>query len=139
MAALALLVFPLEIRGWSLSWEAVLLVLAVPVAEEAFFRGTLLRLSTRRPVLLAAVSALCFGALHWKLGGVMMVAMAALGAGLAALALVSRSVALPTIVHAVFNGLAVGYRERALSGVLLALAGAGVVAAAGWIVHRRSR
>ena len=139
IAALGLLAGPLEVRGWSLSWGPVLLVLAVPVAEEAFFRGALLRLSRRHPVPLALVSTVLFGALHWKMGWPMVLTMTAIGAVLAALALGSRSIALPTVVHAAFNGLAVGYRDHSLAYVALALLVAGVVAATSWAIPRRTR
>jgi membrane protease YdiL (CAAX protease family) len=100
----------------------LILVLGIPVAEEAFFRGALLRSAPSRPVLAAIGSSLLFGALHWSLGPSSAALMVVFGGVLAAVALATRSWAIPAVLHACYNGLATAYREEVGLYVILPLA-----------------
>lgn len=114
----------------------LILVLGIPVAEEAFFRGALLRAAPSRPVLAAVGSSLLFGALHWSLGPTQAMLMAVLGGALAAVALATRSWAIPAVLHACYNGLATAYREEVGLYVILPLAWAVGLSAAGLLQRK---
>lgn len=101
--------------------QAVLVVLAVPAAEEIFFRGALLRLWPAHRAASIIVSAYAFGLMHHALGWPQVWVMAAAGALLGTLAVLTRSVALPVVVHCAFNALAVAYREQTPAALLLPL------------------
>ncbi len=113
--ATVLLVGPLDVP-WSsptrLAPDTALVVALVPLVEEAFFRGALLRALPGRPVLGALFSSVLFGALHLQLGWWQAGGMAIAGLVLCALALATRSLVVPMVLHGVFNGLAAGYQER---------------------------
>lgn len=120
------------------SFHGVLLVTAIPVAEELFFRGTLLRILPRARGLSVVGSAAMFGLLHLQLGWQVALGMALAGCALGGLALATRSLALPIALHACFNGLATAYQEGRpwyLVGPLALVLGLWVVS---WVVRRRS-
>jgi membrane protease YdiL (CAAX protease family) len=113
--------------------QSVLVVLAVPAAEEIFFRGALLRLSPDHRAVSVVLSACAFGLMHHALGWPQVWVMTAAGALLGTLAVVTRSVALPIVVHCAFNALAVAYREQVPVALLLPLvAGFGLSFGSWW-------
>jgi len=115
----------------------VLVVLTVPIAEEAFFRGALLRAWPSRPVLSAMGSSLLFGALHLPLGLTQAGLMAIGGLALAAIALKTRSWAIPAVVHASFNALATAYQSDVGMYMMLPLVWVVVLPVAGILYRRR--
>jgi membrane protease YdiL (CAAX protease family) len=119
--------------------QGLLLVTLIPLGEELYFRGALLRCAPRHPWLAAAATTVIFAAMHHAMGPFMMVTMAIVGAALAALVLVTRSVALGVVLHASFNGLAAAWQERDWCYLLLPVAVAVVLSALGWLPGRDRR
>ena len=119
--------------------NVVLLVIMVPVAEEGLFRGALLRLAPQRPIAAALASSAVFALLHAQLGWGQVALMGAVGCGLCAVALRTRGLALPIVLHGVFNALAAGYQGNQPTALLLAVGLTVAVAAAGWLAAREER
>lgn len=140
-AATVLLMGPLD-APWDpsrqLALQAALVASLVPLAEEAFFRGALLRIIPGSRALAIAVSSLLFGALHLQLGPVQ-AGIAACGGGLlCVLALTTGSLVVPMVIHLVYNGLATSYQEKQpalLLASVLAILGLSVLG--GFLARRR--
>ncbi len=120
-----------------LTAAGILLVVAVPYAEEAFFRGALLRAAPSRLLPAMLASSLLFGALHWRLGPAMVLVFFGLAMIAAGLAWTLRSWALPAVLHAGVNGLATAYREEQLLYAILPLAWA-IVLPVATLLERRT-
>lgn len=112
--------------------QGLLVVLAVPAAEEIFFRGALLRLRPDHRAVSVVVSACAFGLMHHPLGWTQVWVMTGAGALLGTLAVLTRSVALPVVVHGAFNALAVAYREDTPVALLLPLVAGFGLSFSGW-------
>ncbi len=121
LACLALVLGPLQIPATAAlpSLQGALVVAIVPIAEEAFFRGALLRLAPRHRAVSVASSAALFGMLHLALGWPAALMMTLAACALGALAVYTRAISLAVVLHASFNGLAVAYREAAPLALLL--------------------
>ena len=116
LAAVAalLLVVGLEVPwtpGRGIPLQAALVATLVPVAEEMFFRGALIRAIPGPRIAAIGISSVLFGALHLQLGVVPAVVAAVAGGILCALALGTGSLVVPMAIHLVYNGLATSYRE----------------------------
>jgi membrane protease YdiL (CAAX protease family) len=102
-----------QAHGLVLVVTFVLTVIAVPIVEELFFRGLLLRALERRlpgPAAVAA-SAVVFGLAHYQGGSAhtawtVVAGLAAVGLVLAALAHTTRRLGPSIVAHALFNLLA---------------------------------
>jgi len=97
--------------GSGIALQALLVATLVPLAEEAFFRGALLRVFPGSRVAAIGISSVLFGALHLQLGVVAAMVGACAGALLCVLSLRTGSLAAPMTIHLVYNGLATSYRE----------------------------
>lgn len=138
LVSLVLLLGPLEVPATLAlpSLQGALVIAVVPVAEEAFFRGALLRLAPAHRAVSIGVSATLFGLLHLALGWPVALMMALGGGALGALATGTRAISLAVVVHAAFNGLAVAYREAAPLALVLPVAIAVGLSLGAWRTSR---
>ncbi len=118
--------------------QGLLLVTLIPLGEELYFRGALLRCAPRHPILAWGVTTVLFAAMHHQSGVFMMVAMAVIGTALGGLVLATRSVAMGVVLHASFNGLGAAWQERDWCYLALPLVVAAAVSVPGWLPVRRA-